>query len=85
MHYDENIWASPSGLVVKFGVFHFGGPGSVPECGPTPLIHQWPCCGDGSPTKRGRWAADVSSGQIFFSDKKEEENRNLYGLSLKSL
>ena len=29
---------SPSGLVVKFGALHFGGPGSVPGRRPTPLI-----------------------------------------------
>ena len=29
---------SSNGLVVKFGTFHFGGPGSVPRCGLTPLV-----------------------------------------------
>ena len=28
----------PHGLVVKFGVLHFGGLASVPRSGPTPLI-----------------------------------------------
>src|SRR3712207_8090203 len=43
---------SPSDLMVKFGTLHFGGPGSVPGHGPTPLISQWPCCGGGSHTNR---------------------------------
>ena len=28
----------PCGLVIKFGTLHFGGPGSVPGGGPTPLV-----------------------------------------------
>ena len=30
--------ASLGGLVVKFGVLCFGGPGVVPRCRPTPLV-----------------------------------------------
>ena len=33
-----NGWGLPHGPVVKFGTFHFGGLGSVPVCGPTPLV-----------------------------------------------
>ena len=58
----KNSWASPSGLVVKLNVLYFGGPGSVLRPGPTLLVCQWPCCGSGSLTKRGRLSADVSSG-----------------------
>ena len=54
-------------LVVKFGMLHFSRPGSVPGGGPTLLVCQWPCCGGGSHTKRGRLAVDVSSGRIFLS------------------
>ena len=44
----DTFRASPSGLVVKFGVLHFGGPGVIPGRGPIPLICQWPCCGGGA-------------------------------------
>ena len=64
--------ASPRGLVVKFNAFCFASPGSVPGCGPIPLIYQWPCCGGGSHTKRGRLARDVTLGQIFLSKKEED-------------
>ena len=60
------IRVSPGGVVVKFGVLHFGG-----QHGCIPLICQWPCCGSGSHTKRGRLAADVSSGWIFLRGKKK--------------
>ena len=56
--------ASPGG---KFSTLRFGGLGSIPRCGPAPLVCQWPCCGGGSHTKRGSLAADVSSGRIFLS------------------
>ena len=32
------MWASPSGLVVKFGALCFSIPGSVPGRRPTPLV-----------------------------------------------
>ena len=32
------LWASPSGLVVKFGALRFGGLGLDPGRGPTSLI-----------------------------------------------
>ena len=67
--------ASPSGLVVKFGMLHHGGLGLVPGCGPTPLIHQCPCCGGSSHAKRGGLTADVSSGQIFLSGKIKKERK----------
>ena len=54
--------------MVKFSMLCFDGPGSVP--GPTPLLCQWPCCGGDPHTKRGRMAADVSSGQNFLRKKK---------------
>ena len=44
-------------------MLHFGGLALVPGNGPTPLICQWPCCGDDSHTKRGSLAIDVSSGE----------------------
>ena len=53
--------ASPGALVVKFGVLHFSGPGSVPRV-QTYTICQWPCCGSNPHTKRGRLGTDVSSG-----------------------
>ena len=34
----QKPWASPSGLVVKFGALHFGGLVWVPRWGPAPLI-----------------------------------------------
>ena len=54
--------ASPTGLIVKFCMLHFGNLGLVPGHGPTPLVCEWPCCGSGLHTKRGRLAVDVSSG-----------------------
>ena len=67
-----DVRARPGGLVVKFAALCFGNPGLVPGCKPTPLVCQWPCCGGGSHTKkRGRLAADVSSGRIFLSGKKK--------------
>ena len=38
--------ASPGGL--KFTVLCFGGMGSLPWCGPTLLVYQWPWCGGSS-------------------------------------
>ena len=70
--------ASPGGLVVKFGMLRFGGLGSVPGHRPTPLICQWPCCGFGSHTKRGRLAAGVNSGQIFFSKKRKNRFTHIF-------
>ena len=57
--------------MVKVGALHFGGLGSVPGCGPTPLVCQWPCCDDSSHTKRARLAVDISSGRIFLRKKIE--------------
>ena len=34
-----NSWGQLHGRMVKFGALHFGGPGSVPRHGPTPLVH----------------------------------------------
>ena len=62
-------WANPSCLVVKFGVFHFSGPGLAPGHWPKPLICQWTLCGDGSHRRRGRLATDVSPGWIFLRKK----------------
>ena len=55
----QGLAPQPSGLVCAL---HFGSPGLVPGHGPTPLVCQWPCCHSSSHTKRGRLAADVSSG-----------------------
>ena len=57
------FWASPSGLLVKFGVLCFSSLGSIPGHRPTPLVCQRPCCGSSSQTEGGRLAADVTSGQ----------------------
>ena len=43
-----NCRASPSGLVVKFDPLCLGSLGSVPGCGPTLCVCQWPCCASGS-------------------------------------
>ena len=57
--------ASPGGLVVKFDVLHFGGPGSVPECGPTPPVSQRSCCGGGTHTKKKEedWQQMLAQGE----------------------
>ena len=60
--------------MVKFGVLHFGGPGLVPGLGPIRLICQWPCCGGGSQTKRGRLAANVAQGESSSPKKKPPKN-----------
>ena len=38
------VWGQPRGLVVKFGVLHFSGSGSVCRCGParSDLLRQRP-------------------------------------------
>ena len=71
----EEGWASPSGLLVKFSLLCFRGPGLVPRHGPTPLVFQWSCCGSGSRTERGRFATDVSSWQISLSKKQNKKNK----------
>ena len=63
-------WGQPHGLVIKFGVLHFGHH-SVPGHEPTPLI------GDRAVAathiqNRGRVAKDDSSGQIFFNNNKKK-------------
>ena len=74
--------------MVKFGVLHFSSPGSVPRHGPTPLISSRAVAvthiqnrgrlaqilAQGQKGKGGRLATDVSSGQIFLSRKKKDEN-----------
>ena len=58
----NTFWASSSGLVVNFGVLHFGGQGLVPGHRPIPLLCQWPCRGGSTHTKKGkigRLATDV--------------------------
>ena len=44
--------ASPGGLVAKFSVLHFDGPGLVLGHGPTTLVFQWLCCAGSPHTKR---------------------------------
>ena len=56
----NEFWASLSGLVVKFSMFHFSSPGLTPGCGPAPFICHCPCCGSHSHIKRGRLATDVN-------------------------
>ena len=67
--------ASPGGLVVNFGTHCFGSPSLVPGCRPTPLICQWPGCGSGRHTKRGRLVTDVSSGWILLAKKRKQEQK----------
>ena len=38
MWFKSNIWAKPGGLVIKFGVLHFGSLGWAPGCRHTPLV-----------------------------------------------
>ena len=72
----DRMRASPSGLVVKFGVLHFCSLGSVPGHGPMPLFCQWPWCGSSSHTKkRRRLATDVSSWRISSSAKIKSKKR----------
>ena len=49
---EQNLEASPGGLLVKFRVLHFSGPGLVPGRKPVPLVWQWPCCGGSSDRKK---------------------------------
>ena len=73
--YLEKLRASPSGLVVKFGMLCFSSLGSVPRRGATPLVCQWPCCAVASHIKRGRLAADISSGKIFLRKNKKKRKK----------
>ena len=77
----------PCGLVVKFGVLHFGSLGSAPCCRPTPLIGghavavahiqnrgrlAWVLVeGKSSSSKKRKIGTDVSSGTIFLRKKNE--------------
>ena len=81
------MWGQPHGLVVKFSMLSFAGLSSVPGCERVPFIggHAVPAThiqnrgrlaqmlGQGQYTqgKRGRLAADVSSGPIFLSKKEK--------------
>ena len=66
--------ASPGGLVVKFSTLHFGSLGSVPgrrpytTCLSGAMLWWWLTYKE----KRGRLAADVTSGQIFHSKKNQK-------------
>ena len=56
-------------LVVKFGVLHFGSPGSVPGHGPTPLVGGHAVVVTHIQNRTA--GTDVSSRQIFLSKKKK--------------
>ena len=71
----KRLQGPPHGLVAKFGVLHFGGLVGSQAWTYTTLICPWPCCGDISRMKRGRLAADVSSGQIFLRKKRTKKKR----------
>ena len=58
---EMNIMGQPPGLVVKFHVLCFGGPGSDPRHGPTSLISGHVVAATHT-QNRGRLATDVSSG-----------------------
>ena len=86
----------PRGLVVKFWVLHFSSLRLVPKHGPAPLIigcavvatHiqtrgrlAWMLAQDeSSPAKRGRLATDVTTGQIFLSQKNKRFISQFYHL-----
>ena len=73
---NDPVGASPDGLIVMFGMLHFGSLSSVSGCGLISLVCQWPCYGGGSHTKTGRLAADVSSGESFSAGEKKRETKN---------
>ena len=52
--FEVPLRASICSLGVKFSVLWFSGLGSVPGCGPRPLVCQWPYYGAGSHTKEKR-------------------------------
>ena len=66
----------PHGLQVKFGMLHFGVPGSVPRLGLTPLIS-----GDAvvvtHTQKRGRLAQMLAQGESSSSKKEEDWQKML--------
>ena len=64
-------WASPGGLVVKFGALCFGSLGLVPRHGPTALISGH-AVAVAHIQNRGRPATDVSSGRISLCKKKKK-------------
>ena len=82
----------PRGLVVRFGALHFGGLGSVPGRGPTPVVShvvvvthiqnrgrlaQRLAQGESSSSKKRKIGTDVSSGRIFLKQKKEEDGQQM--------
>ena len=66
---NSTVPGQPHGLVVKFGMLHFGSLGSVSRHGPTPLVGGHAVAMTHI-QNRGRLATDVSSGRNFLSKKK---------------
>ena len=69
------------GLAVKFGVLHYGGPGSVPGHGPTPLIGGHAVAATHI-QNRGRLAQMLAQGKSSSAKNKEENNGMVTSLGL---
>ena len=69
----KNLRASCGGLVVAFGALCFGNTDLVPECGPTPLVCQWSCCGGTHIQRKEYWQWMLAQGKSSSAKQKEEE------------
>ena len=67
-------WGWPCGLVIKFGTLCFSSPGSVPRCGPTPLV-SWPCCGSNPHIKERKIGTGV---RVNLPQQKKKDEYKLF-------
>ena len=77
-HFKAQIWGGLHGLLVKFGMLCFSGPGRVPGYGPTPFIggQAVAAC---HIQNRGRLAQMVAQGQSS-SPKKKNQSSDLLSI-----
>ena len=68
--FEKKRRGQPCGLVVKFGLLHFGGLSSVLGRGPIPLVSSHAVAA--THIQNGGRLAHVSSGQIFLTQKQED-------------
>ena len=66
-----HFWGQPCGLVVKFGVLHFGSPGLVPRCRPTLTVSSHTVAAT-HVQNRGRLAQMLAQGKSSLAKKKKK-------------
>ena len=75
LHFKIVLGSRPSGLVIKFSTFHFGGLGLVPGHGLTPLISSHAVVAT-HVQNRGRLAQMLAQGQSSSAKKKKTKEEN---------